>query len=183
MGVVEAVSREHGTHVKYVVERCRCPECRAANRVYERRRSRENAERKYGARPPIFVDASDARAHLFALSAAGIGPKQVERLCGVGKTAQWKIRSGRVRRIRRQTEHAIFSVAEDAHVFLGSRTDASEARQIVDALVRMGMTKGGIAQALGCRTRALQCARTERCTVLTLKRLRLLHAAALRGLV
>ena len=86
--------RQHGTYVKYVVEKCHCDACREANRLYERRRTRERLERKYGARPPLFVDASATRAHLFVLSAAGIGPKQVEVLAGVGKTAQWQIRSG-----------------------------------------------------------------------------------------
>jgi len=87
--------RPHGTHAKYVVEHCRCDECRAATRAYERKRTRENLERRYGARPPIYTDAADTRDHLFALSAAGIGPLQVERLAGVGKTAQWKIRCRR----------------------------------------------------------------------------------------
>ena len=33
-------TREHGTYTKYVQERCRCEDCRQANRDYERARAR-----------------------------------------------------------------------------------------------------------------------------------------------
>lgn len=167
--------RPHGTYAKYVVDRCHCDECRAANTAYERKRSRENLERSYGARPPIFVDAGDARDHLFALSAAGIGPLQVERLCGVGKTAQWKIRSRRVLRVRPETERAIFSVGTGDHVFMRSMVDATPARAIVAELLSADWTKVAIARALGYRSPALQIPGGERCTLRTLKRLRVLR--------
>lgn len=175
--------RAHGTYAKYVCERCRCDECRAANREYERRRRREWLERQYGARPPRLVDAADAREHLLALSAAGIGPKQVEALCGVGKTAQWKIRSGRVTHILRETEHAICEVGTDAHVLLGSRVDASEAKAIVAELLAAGWTTTALAAALGSRAKTpkLQVVRTDHCTLRTLKALRLLREATRRG--
>ena len=177
--------RLHGTHAKYVVEHCHCDECRAANRTYERKRTRENAERHYGARPPIFVDAADTREHLFALSAAGIGPLQVERLAGVGKTAQWKIRSRRVLRVRPETERAICSVGTDDHVFMRSLVDAAPAREIIDRLLASGATKTALAKAIGSRAKvpALQVARSQRVTLRTLRKLELLEQLDLRGLV
>lgn len=175
--------RPHGTHVKYVVEHCHCDECRAANRAYERKRTRENAERRYGARPPIYIDATDARDHLFALSAAGIGPLQVERLAGVGKTAQWKIRSRRVLRVRPETERAIMSVETTDHVFMRSMVDATPAHAIIDKLIADGATKTAIAKVLGYQSPALQVARRPRCTLRTLRKLEVLEQLYLRGLV
>ena len=175
--------RPHGTHAKYVVEHCHCDECRAANRAYEQKRTRENLERRYGARPPIYIDATDARDHLFALSAAGIGPLQVERLAGVGKTAQWKIRSRRVLRVRRETERAIMSVGTGDHVFMRSLVDATPAHGIVAKLIGIGWTKTAIAKALGYQSPALQVAKGRRCTLRTLRKLEVLEQLNLRGLV
>lgn len=175
--------RPHGTHAKYVVEHCRCDECRAANRAYERKRTRENLERSYGARPPIFVDAADTREHLFALSAAGIGPLQVRQLSGVGHTAQWKIRSRRVLRVRPETERAIMSVGTTDHVFMRSLVDATPALAIIDKLLAGGATKTAIAKVLGYQSPALQVAKGQRCTLRTLRKLELLEQLDLRGLV
>ena len=175
--------RLHGTHAKYVVEHCHCDECRAANRAYERKRTRENLERRYGARPPIYTDAADTRDHLFALSAAGIGPLQVERLAGVGKTAQWKIRSRRVLRVRPETERAICSVGTGDHVFMRSLVDATPAHAIVAELQDRGWTKAAMAKRLGYRQPELQIPGGDRCTLRTMKRLEKLEQLDLRGLV
>ena len=175
--------RPHGTHAKYVVEHCHCDECRAANRAYERKRTRENLERRYGARPPIYIDATDARDHLFALSAAGIGPLQVKQLSGVGHTAQWKIRSRRVLRVRRETETAIMSVGTDDHVFMRSLVDAAPAHAIVAKLLGSGWTKTAIARQFGYKSPALQAAEGRRCTLRTLRKLEVLEQLDLRGLV
>ena len=172
--------RAHGTYVKYVVELCRCPECRAANSAYERRRKRENAERRWGARPPIFVDAAPVREWLFVLSAAGIGPLQIEQLAGVGKTAQWKIRSRRVKRCLPQTRDAILGVGTDDHVFMRSLIDATRAREIVAELQGMGMAKAHIAKALGYRQPALQIPKGPTCTLRTLRRLEVLRDLVVR---
>ena len=144
-----AAMRAHGTYVKYVIDRCRCPECRAANRAYEKQRTRDAAKRRWGALPPIFVDAAPVREHLFRLSAAGIGRKQVEILAGVGKTAQWKIRSRRVRKCLYATREAILAVGCDDHIFMRSHIDATRAREIVEELRGYGMAKAHIAKALG----------------------------------
>jgi hypothetical protein len=177
----KAKERPHGTYAKYVIERCHCPECREANRLYERRRCRERAERKWGTRPPLYVDAAEARDHLFALSAAGIGPLQVERLAGVGKTAQWKIRSKRVLRVRPETANAILGITTGDHVFMRSMVDAAPAHAIVAELRAMGITKTAIARALGYKAPALQAPAGERCTLRTLRRLEVLRRAVLQA--
>lgn len=175
--------RPHGTYAKYVVERCHCDECRAANRAYERKRTRENLERRYGARPPIFIDAADTREHLFALSAAGIGPLQVRQLSGVGHTAQWKIRSRRVLRVHPETERAICSVGTGDHVFMRSMLDAAPGHVIVARLQDRGWTKAAMAKVLGYQSPALQVAKSQRCTLRTLRKLEVLEQLDLRGLV
>lgn len=173
--------RPHGTHVKYVVERCHCDECRAANRTYEQKRTRENAERAWGARPPIFIDAADTREHILLLRGAGMGQLQIEKLSGVGHTAQWKIVTGRVRRVRRETERAIMSVGTTDHVFMRSRMDAAPAHAIIAELQRMGFTKTALARALGYKSPALQIPDGERCTLRTMRRLQVLRDLAIRA--
>lgn len=168
--------RDHGTYVKYVVELCRCPECRAANSAYERRRKRENAQRRWGVRPPIFVDAAPVREWLYRLSAAGIGPLQIEQLAGVGKTAQWKIRSRRVKRCLPQTRDAILGVGTDDHVFMRSKIDSTRAREIVAELQGLGMAKAHIAKALGYCSPCLQIATKSTCTLRSLRRLEKLYS-------
>ena len=168
--------RQHGTYVKYVIEQCRCPECRAANSAYEKRRKRENAERAWGARPPVFVDAAPVREWLFVLSAAGIGPKQVEILAGVGKTAQWKIRSRRVRKCLYATREAILAVTLDSAIFPRSRIDAAPAVALISELLGAGMTKQAIAQKLGARCGVLQVAQGKRVRLETLQHLEALRA-------
>lgn len=175
--------RPHGTYAKYVIERCKCDECRASNRAYERKLTRENLERRYGARPPIFIDADATREHIMLLRRSGMGQLQIEKLSGVGHTAQWKIVTGRVRRVRRETERAVFSVGPDDHIFMRSRTDAAPAKAIIDELLGLGLTKVAIARALGYKSPELQIATAERCTVRTLRRLQMLRQLVMREAV
>lgn len=165
--------RPHGTYAKYVVEHCHCDECRAANAAYEHRRARENAERAFGARPPIFIDAGPTRRYLFVLRKAGLGPLQITRLSGLGHTAQWKITSRRVLRVRPETQDAVLGVATDDHVSLRSYVDAAPAKAIVAELLSAGMTKTAPARAMGAggKNPGLQVARRARCTLGTLRRL------------
>ena len=120
------------------------------------------------------------REHLFRLSAAGIGPKQVEILAGVGKTAQWKIRSQRVRKCLDATREAILAVGCDDHIFMRSHIDATRAREIVEGLRGYGMAKSHIAKALGYRSRCLQIPSASTCTLRTLRRLEVLRELVIR---
>lgn len=63
----------------YKIDRCRCSVCTAANREHQRGRDKAIG---YGTWQPL-VDAEPVRAHLRALSEAGIGLKQAARLAGV----------------------------------------------------------------------------------------------------
>jgi len=172
--------REHGTRAKYVIEKCHCGACSEANRLYMRELTCVQLEERYGARPPRFVDAAEAREHLAVLSAAGIGRRQVSRISGVGDTALQKIKAGRSKRIHRETADAILSVTTTGHIAARSLVSASPARAIVAELLELGFTKTAIARALGYKTPALQIPGGERCTLRTMKRLQVLRQLALR---
>lgn len=131
--------REHGTYVKYVIERCRCGPCRAANRTYERERTRRNA---YGRSP--WVDAKPARQHVKKLMASGkgqtdgVGLKQIAKVSGVAHGTLWKLVYGRngkpSKRIHKDNETKILAVTR-AHMANGATVDADETWKLVDEIV------------------------------------------------
>lgn len=142
MSAVIETHRQHGTYVKYVVEQCRCPECGAANRNYERARKRRVE--------PAYVGAYRARQHLRELADQGVGLKSVERLSGVAGGALSKIVYGDYgrgtapsKRIRRSTEQAILAVTAESAPG-GTRVPAGPVWADVRALLDRGWTKAGI---------------------------------------
>lgn len=86
--------REHGTRAKYVVENCRCPRCRAANREAEGERSRLIA---YGRWEP-WVDAQPVYAHLRYLQSCGMGLRAVAAAADVERRRLQSILNGRPER-------------------------------------------------------------------------------------
>lgn len=58
--------RGHGTNARYVVDRCRCDDCRQANRTYERDRARKHRK---GLVP--YIPADPVRTHLRGLLPSG----------------------------------------------------------------------------------------------------------------
>ena len=144
--------RGHGTVSKYVVERCRCPECREAARIYNRDRQRA-INRPDGNWKP-YVAARETRKHLKALGAIGIGPKTVAELSGVSHGAISKILYGDYtnkrkpsRRIRSETAERILAV--NATRCTGAqRIPATSTWVLLDDLVARGFTKTWLAQRL-----------------------------------
>ena len=102
----------HGTHACYVLDRCRCLPCSVANAAYEEARKRAKV---YGA-PPPYVDAEPARAHLRALSAAGVGWKRVAMQAGLPGSTVYPLLYGKGAgkppraRARKTTVDAILAV-------------------------------------------------------------------------
>lgn len=103
---------QHGTRAAYVADRCRCSDCREANRVDAAARRRAVA---YGRWQP-FVDAAPARRHIERLRAAGVGINQIIALSGVGSGTIRQLVYGDRRtgtptvRIRPKTAAAILAV-------------------------------------------------------------------------
>lgn len=149
---VVAPARAHGTRAKYVVEKCRCDDCRRSNREYVR------ADRRRVA--PAYVEADTARQHVRYLARNGVGLKAVVQISGVSTGCIWKLMYGRngrpSKRVRRETHDAICAVHPEQGLD-GSRVDAGEADKIVATLLERGWTKAAIGrQVHGPDARSLQ---------------------------
>lgn len=166
-----AAQRPHGDRLRYMAG-CRCDACRAANAAYERMRI---AERKAGNADNI-VPADKARAHLLALSAAGVGRKSVGQATDINQSILHKIRTGTRTQIRRSTERRILAVPVDAAMLSdGAHIDAGPSWALVAELVQAGFTKKRIAHELGQTSQGLQLG-PKHITVRNADRLRRVHA-------
>jgi hypothetical protein len=150
-------TRPHGTHARYVVDRCHCTPCRAANRAYEANRTRQIL---YGRWQP-YVDAAPARTHVRALMAYGIGWKRVAHLAGVPITCVNRLLYGigdrkPSVRIRPGTQAALLAVQPSLDLLAPAvRVDATGSRRRLQALVRIGWSKSKLASRLGMQVRNL----------------------------
>lgn len=149
--------REHGTHVKYVVDGCRCDECVLANNRYER-------ERRARIDPP-YVAAGPAREHCRELMAAGVGLKQIAKASGVSHGALSKLiygdharGRGPSKRIRPETMSKILAVTPSAAAG-GARVAAGPTWKLLDEMIAAGVPKAQIAEQLGQRGPGLQLSR------------------------
>lgn len=158
--------RDHGTRARYVfgargsdrTNGCRCQPCTDANRTYARDHARRRSRPDETA-VPAYVDATPARHHLRALSAAGVGRRQVHAASGVAVSTIDRIRSGTLRRARPATVDALLAVQEAAAAAT-ARVPAGPTWKRIDQLLASGWTKAAISAAIGQGGRALQLGRT-----------------------
>ncbi len=148
-----ARQRPHGDRLRYMAG-CRCPACRGANTAYERMRARA---RKAGLGNPI-VPADEARAHLKALSAAGVGRQTVADATNISSAIVQMIAAGTRVQIRMATARKILAVTPDCKAD-GTRIDAAPTWALIHALIKAGDTKLSIARALGQKGGGLQLSR------------------------
>lgn len=148
-----ARQRPHGDRLRYMAG-CRCPACRGANTAYERMRARA---RKAGLGNPI-VPADEARAHLKALSAAGVGRHTVAQATDISAGIVQMIAAGTREKIRLATARKILAVTPDCKAD-GTRIDAAPTWALIHALLKAGDTKLSIARALGQKGSGLQLSR------------------------
>lgn len=148
-----ARQRPHGDRLRYMAG-CRCPACRGANTAYERMRARA---RKAGLGNPI-VPADEARAHLKALSAAGVGRQTVADATNISSAIVQMIAAGTRTQIRKATASKILSVTPDCRAD-GTRIDAAPTWALIHELIKAGDTKLSIARALGQQGAGLQLSR------------------------
>jgi hypothetical protein len=174
--------RAHGTRAKYVVEKCRCDPCTAANRVYARERERRINRDRLGTGPPHapYVDAAPAREHLEWLSSVGVGRRTIAQRTGVSLSALLDIKTGRHRRIRPETESKILAVGKFDRP-KSTRVDATETFALIEDLLYLGLTKVRIAEALGCG-RSLQLAKSKMMTVTRIERVRKVYVQLVAAL-
>lgn len=140
---------QHGTYVCYVADRCRCRPCRDANNAAERARNRQHM---YG--HPSYVDAAPARAHIAALTAAGMGLKRIVAVTDISQGLLSKLIYGDQgrnmapsKRIRAATETAILAIT--LNLADGARIDSKGTTRRIQALVAIGWSQSQLAARLG----------------------------------
>lgn len=150
----------HGTHACYVLDRCKCPPCTAANSAYERTRAKLHA---YG-RWDGYTDAQPARKHLAKLRAQGMGLRTIGKRAGVSESTLGKIvygdpvrGRGPSKRIRPSTEAKILAVTSTGLDDLagGAKIDGTGTRRRLRALVATGWTQPRLAEFMGMATENL----------------------------
>lgn len=157
----------HGTRARYVAK-CRCDDCRRANREYQATRA---AAQKGGDWNGL-VPADKARAHLLDLRAKNIGRRAVAAASDVPETILSKILNGSKTQIRARSEKAILGVDEGA-IADSAYVLAKETWRRIREMVRAGHSKAELAQRLGYASPALQFRKTrvEARTALLIERL------------
>jgi len=170
--------REHGTHVKFVIDRCRCDDCRSANREYERARTARIE--------PAYVTATPARRHIEQLREAGVGLKTIAKRSGVSHGGLSKLMYGTTtrrpsKRIRRETEAKILAVTV-ADAADRAKISACPSWALHDEMIAAGAPKSAIAVELGQKGPGLQIGRAE-ITAANARRVADLHARWLAGQV
>lgn len=146
----------HGTRAAYVADRCRCQDCREANRAEAAARRRAIA---YGRWQP-YVDADPARQHITRLRATGVGINHIVALSGVGSGTIRQLvyghpRTGRpVTRVRAQTAAAVLAVPLGRPA-PGALVPTTSVRGLLTDLHDAGYSTGEVAALLGRTTTSL----------------------------
>jgi hypothetical protein len=153
--VHKQVTHQHGTYVAYVIDLCRCDDCREANRIQASERRRQHM---YGR--DWLVDATPAREHLLELSRQGMGWKKVAAAAGVSATTVGGLLYGshpddpthpdhRPRSLRINKAAATKILAVRAMLAPGANVDATGTRRRLQALVTLGYPVSALGRRLG----------------------------------
>jgi len=143
---------EHGTRKAYVLDRCRCEPCTAANRFEAQRRRKAIA---YG-RWQGLVPAGAAREHVQQLRSVGISLQRIATSSGVGYGTVARLAYGNAssrqpptERLRHDTEQRLLKMRAGAGtVPPGARVEATGSRRRLQALVAAGWPLPTLAQRL-----------------------------------
>lgn len=141
---------QHGTYACYKLDGCRCEPCAAANSEYARRNTREKAYGRWNG----LVPADEARAHVKALRAQGMGWKRIASAAGLDTSVVWKLLYGDParglapsKRIRPSTSRALLAVKLD--LADGAKIDSLVTRRKLQALIALGWSQSKLAHRLG----------------------------------
>lgn len=173
------MTREHGSHAKYALERCRCDLCRQAQREYNRARVRAIARPDETWCP--YIDAAPVREHIEWLASCGIGLKSLAKLAGVphgtlsklvyGDRARGMPPSRRVRPFTAQKITAIMPY----HAAGAQRVPAAPTWRLLNELIALGWSRAELARRLGHQGPGLQINKT-RVLASTARQVERLHA-------
>lgn len=171
--------RAHGTNAKYVLEKCRCEECLAAHKEYEKRywtRRRANG----GA--PLMVDAKPVRRHLLSMMQGNkgghnrdsVGPRTMAKASGVSHGSISKLLYGDYSRgtppssrLRRQTAEKLMALTKESAMSDEANVLAGDTLCLIRSLIEFGIPRVRIQDSInaargrcnGCRL--LQAGRTN----------------------
>ncbi|QIK82425.1 hypothetical protein [Sanguibacter sp. HDW7] len=134
---------QHGTYACYTICRCRCDDCRNANRTYENNRARRVA---YGRER--LTDATPAHNHLDHLRAAGMSWLQIARALGWSTAATKRARTlGRMERDRAAAILALKVTVSLDDLPDGRMVPAVGTRRRLQALACLGWSVKALAEA------------------------------------
>jgi hypothetical protein len=173
------VTRAHGSHAKYAIERCRCEPCRKAQRDYNRNRLRQLA-RPDGTWCP-YVDAGPAREHIEWLRTCGVGIKTVAKLTGISHGTLSKLMYGDPQRNMRPSKRIRPATAEKVLAVMpamaagGQKVPAGATWRLLDDLIGRGWSRAELARRLGTKGPGLQVRHTM-VRASTARAVELLHA-------
>lgn len=149
----------HGTYSSYTVNRCRCAECRRANTLYERRRTRLKAEGRFPWRGP-----EPSRRRLGERLGQGCPLRSISRETGIARSRLQEILHGKhdvhgdlvaVTRVHEQTECRLL-LLDPARARDPGKVGGKNTWLQIQELIDFGIPKSRIALALGKQSPALQ---------------------------
>lgn len=156
--------RQHGSHAKYAVDRCRCDQCRRAQREYNRNRVRAIARPDEVWCP--YVDAGPAREHVEWLASCGVGLKTLAKLGGIPHGTLSKLIYGDPQRgmqpslrIRPATAQKILAVMP-AMATGAQKIPAGPTWRLLDELIGRGWSRSELNRRLGHQGPGLQIRQT-----------------------
>ena len=146
-------SHDHGHRIMYNRHKCRCDDCRKANRVYESDRRRQQA---YGRSPYTTTDR--VRERILFLQKNGLSFKQIAKVSGVPQSSISRVIYGRTergegpaKRILKTSEEKILAVVPTLENFAPSRRiNGTGTRRRLQALVAVGWSMSKLGERLGC---------------------------------
>lgn len=155
------VTHLHGTRVCYVLDKCRCNDCRAIAASYERDRARRKVyETTTPGAIPTLVDAEPVRAHIAHLTAQGMGWKRIAKHAGVTISVVSTLLYGKYpdrpghpehrppnRKLNQPIAAALLAVNLD--LAPGAPIDGTGTRRRLQALIRLGWSQSTLAARLG----------------------------------
>lgn len=144
--------REHGTKVKYGIDRCRCEPCRYANVTYNQR---WEDKRRRGL--VAYIDAEPTRARVRHLMGQGMGLKTIAARSGVSHGALAKLMYGDTTRNRAPTKRIRAATARRIRAVKprlddladGARVPAEPTWARARALMDRGWTRTALGHAIG----------------------------------
>lgn len=152
-------NHQHGERACYVLDKCRCLPCAAANSNAESERERQKAYGRYNK----YVPAQPVRDHVAELQAAGMGLKTIIKRSGIPSGTMTKLVYGirkdgeqirpPARRVLRETAEKLYALdptwSDSLALADGQRIPIEPYRTKIRALVALGWSQSKLADRMG----------------------------------